>query len=75
MTDTSHLDSLNLQLSNERSRLDAAKSEGERALRSQWVRQLENQVADELKFLGQTEAARVAETETSDEELLRELGL
>ena len=70
----SHLDALQLGLSNERARLAAAKTDGERALRTGWVRQLENQVADELAL----EADGVYEpvlADMDDEALLRELGL
>ena len=69
-----HLDALQLGLSNERARLAAAKTDGERALRTQWVRQLENQVCDELAL----EADGVYEpvlADMDDEALLRELGL
>lgn len=59
----SHLDALNLRLSNERARLAAAKSEGERALRNVWIAQLEKEVEGEIQFLG------------TDDDLLAELGL
>ena len=68
--DRSHLDALQFGLSNERSRLDASKTDGERALRTVWVRQYEKQIADELAVLGLSYAP-----DMSDEELLRELGL
>ena len=58
-----HLDALNLRLSNERIRLAAATSEGERELRKVWIAQLEKEVAGEIEFLG------------SDDDLLAELGL
>lgn len=60
-----HLDVLNLLLSNERIRLAEAKTDGERALRSVWVKQLEREVEGEIKFAG----------DISDEDLLAELGL
>jgi hypothetical protein len=75
MMDTDHLDALNLRLSNERMRLADAKTPYERQLRAAWVASAEREIAGELAFLGQTEQARIAEIETSDEELLRELGL
>ena len=45
MTDTSHLDALQLRLSHERSYLAAAKSDGERELRSVWIAQIEREIA------------------------------
>jgi hypothetical protein len=45
-----HLDALQLRLSNERMRLDDAKTEGERKLRSVWIRQIEKEIAGEIKF-------------------------
>lgn len=60
-----HLDALNLRLSNERSRLAAAKSEGEIKMRQAWVAQLEKEIAGEAQFTA----------EISDEDLLAELGL
>ena len=70
MTDTSHLTALMTGLSNERSRLAAAKSENERQLRRFWVAQYEKQIADERVFLGMALDEAV---EMSDEELLAEL--
>ena len=70
--DTSHLAALETGLSHERSRLAAAKTDGERALRTQWVRQLENQVRDERAVLGLTEPVLA---DMTDAELLAELGL
>lgn len=58
-----HLDALNLNLSNERMRLAGAKTDAERQLRAVWVAQLEKEVSGEETFTG------------SDEELLAELGL
>lgn len=43
----SHLNALLLNLSNERVRLANAKTQGERELRSVWVKQLEKEVANE----------------------------
>lgn len=60
-----HLDALNLRLSNERIRIANAKSEGEIELRKVWIAQLEKEVAGEEKFAD----------EISDEDLLAELGL
>ena len=69
-TDTSHLDALQLRLSHERSYLAAAKSAGERELRSVWIAQIEREIACELEHLG---IASVEADNMSDEELLREL--
>lgn len=52
MTDLSHLHALELNLSHERVRLFAAKSDGERKLRAVWVRALEKEIEAEYKFLG-----------------------
>lgn len=70
-TDTSHLNALQLRLSHERSYLAAAKSDGERELRSVWIVQIEREIACELEHLG---IASVEAEAMSDEELLRELG-
>jgi len=59
-----HLDALNLRLSNERSRLAAATSENEIALRQVWIAQLEKEISAEATFA----------TEISDEDLLAQLG-
>lgn len=69
--ETTHLNYLELGLHNERQRLAAAKSEGERQQRKVWVSQLEREVAAERKFLGLPEVAE----DISDDELLAELGL
>mgnify|MGYP003404284030 FL=1 len=44
MTHT-HIDALQLRLSNERIRLNNAKSDKERELRKVWVRQIEDEIA------------------------------
>lgn len=62
----SHLNALQVALSNERSRLANAKTAAERELRSVWVKQLEKEVAhEEINF---------PVCELSDDELLAELG-
>jgi hypothetical protein len=63
---TSHLNALNLRLSNERGYLAAAKSDGERQLRAVWISQIEKEIAHEQKFISE-------EIEMTDEELLAEL--
>lgn len=61
-----HLNALQVALSNERSRLANAKTAGERELRAVWVRQLEKEVAaEEINFPA---------CDLSDDELLAELG-
>jgi hypothetical protein len=69
-TDTSHLDALQLRLSHERSYLAAAKSAGERELRSVWIQQIEREIACELEHLGLVPVDAEA---MSDDELLAEL--
>lgn len=60
-----HLDALNLRLSNERIRLANAKTGGEIELRKVWIAQLEKEIAGEVQFTA----------EISDEALLAEFGL
>jgi len=71
MTDTSHLDALQLRLSHERGYLAAAKSEGERQLRTVWIAQIESEIAHELAHLGRVNPVDV---DMTDDELLAELG-
>ena len=52
-----HLNALNLRLSHERVRLANAKTEGERAMRTVWVAQIEKEIAGEEKFLAKQVAA------------------
>jgi len=60
-----HLNALQVALSNERSRLANAKTAGERELRAVWVSQLEKEIsAEEINFPA---------CELSDDELLAEL--
>ena len=67
---STHLHYLELQLSNERSRLADAKSDSERELRKVWVSQLEREIAKEIEFLG---GKAQDLTEIDDDELLAEL--
>lgn len=60
-----HLDALQLRLSNERGYLAAAKSEGERELRRVWIAQIEKEIAGEIEFADKREL--------TDDELLAEL--
>lgn len=66
---TSHLNALKLNLSNEKSRL-ASSSQAERELRAVYVSQLEKEIAGELAFLG---LPAELSAPISDDELLAEL--
>lgn len=48
---TSHLDALQLRLSNERIRLAASKTPQEREMRTVWVQGVEKEIASEIDFL------------------------
>ena len=61
---TSHLDALNLRLSNERNYLAKAKTQGERDLRKVWIAQIQKEIGAEQAFIGD---------EMSDDELLAAL--
>ncbi len=74
MTDTTHLTALFTRLGNEKGYIRAAKSEGEIELRSVWVKQIQNEINAEEKFLGMSQTDWNA-SEISDEELMAELGL
>jgi len=69
--DTSHLGALQVRLSHERNRLNAAKTEGERELRQVWVAQIEKEIAGEKAFLGMVDESPT--TEMSADDLLAEL--
>jgi hypothetical protein len=69
MTDYSHLIALQTGLAHERERLANARSEKERALRTVWVAQYENEIAAEEKFLG----LEPVDADLSDADLLAEL--
>lgn len=64
---TTHLDTLQLRLSNERMRLNAAKTERERTMRKVWIAQLEREIAGEAAFLADHS------TKQTDEQLLADL--
>lgn len=64
-----HLNALKINLSNERARMETAKSSKERELRAVWVKQLEKEIENEMKFLGVIET----EIEISDDDLFNEL--
>lgn len=70
--DTAHLDSLQLNLSHERMRLAAAKSQPERKLRTVWVQQLEKEVVAERKILNMDAEPSIMLT---DDEILAQLGM
>lgn len=63
-----HLEAIQLRLSNERTRLAAAKSPQEIAIRKAWIAQIEREISSELKFSEQSDP-----TDMSDDELLRAL--
>lgn len=52
LMNTTHINTLQLILSNERIRLAKSKTEGEKCLRAVWVSQLEKEVANESTFIG-----------------------
>jgi hypothetical protein len=66
----SHLDALNLRLSNERNRLAKARTATEREQRQVWVAQVEKEIAREEEFLGKQAGPL---PEISDDDLLKEL--
>jgi|WetSurMetagenome_2_1015567.scaffolds.fasta_scaffold00618_8 hypothetical protein len=68
--DTTHLVAIHERLCRERRRLAESKQPEERALRSEWVRQNENELAAELARLG---VPLDDLPEMSDDELLEEL--
>lgn len=65
-----HLDAIELRLSNERVLLSASKTSAERAHRQVLVAQIERELVGELEFLGK---AAGAAPEMSDDELLKAL--
>jgi hypothetical protein len=64
---TSHLNALNLRLSNERIRFEADKSE----IRAVWIKQIEKEIRDEEAFLAKS---GTIEIDMTDDELLAALG-
>jgi hypothetical protein len=72
MTTTTHLDALELGLSNERIRLANAKTKSEESIRTVWVKQYEKEIEDEKKFLGIVEPDL---SDMSDNDLLAALWL
>lgn len=63
-----HLDHLELNLSNERIRLQNATTDNEKKLRTVWIAQLEKEIEQEKKLIGSPQYDNL-----SDEELLRQL--
>lgn len=61
-----HLNALELRLSNERGYLASAKTESERELRRVWIAQIEKEIAGERAFVAKQD-------DMSDDELLAEL--
>lgn len=70
MTDTAHLDAIYQRLANEQARLDAAKTDRERAFRSWSIGQITKEVTSELNFLG---AKAEGADDMTDDELLAAL--
>lgn len=70
MQETTHLDSLNLRLSHERSYLEKANTEKEKQIRKIWIKQIEKEIEIEEKLLGLKE---IENSNLNDEELLNEL--
>lgn len=68
---TSHLDALQVRLSNERNYLANAKTEGERELRKVWIAQIEKEIAREIDF--ETVCFTADLLQMSDDDLLAEL--
>ncbi|MDH6674373.1 hypothetical protein M2277_005065 [Paenibacillus sp. LBL] len=69
--DISHLEALELRLSNERVRLNNAKTENEKEIRKVWIVGIEKEIEKERQFLGIKEEQ--TEKAVSDEDLLNEL--
>jgi hypothetical protein len=67
---TEHLVALQARLSNEKSRLNSARTKQERELRAVWVKQMEREIDGEMRFLGLPIGADVNMT---DDELLAAL--
>jgi hypothetical protein len=71
----SHLDCLNLRLSNERVRLSQSRTDAERTLRAVWVRQAEKEIDREMRFLGRAAAdGELPDSGMTDDQLLAALG-
>lgn len=70
--DTSHLVAIQERLSRERQRLEDARNGKERAMRQVWVAQAEQELKDEMEFLGMD---TTPPPEMSDDELLSALGM
>ena len=66
-----HLDALQIRRSHELSRLNAARTEGERELRRVWLAGIDKEIASELKFLDLGDA--LFEPEMTDDEILAAL--
>lgn len=75
MTDFNHLDAIDLRLSHERARVIQAKTVKERDWREHNVKMIEQERANEIKFLEKNGVVFPTLDEIlSDDELLRELG-
>lgn len=67
---TEHLVALQTRLSNEKSRLNSARTKQERDLRAVWVHQIEREIDGEMRFLGLPIGA---DSDMTDDELLAAL--
>lgn len=70
--DMTHLNALEVRLSNERGYLAQARTAKEQRLRTVWIAQIEKEIKGEKRFLGIVDHA---EPEVSDDDLLAMLGI
>ena len=74
LIDYSHLNAIQIRLSNERAALFTAISQSEVALRKVWIAQIERELAAEREFIAmRKEWFKIAKIELSDDELLAQL--
>lgn len=64
---TEHLTALNIRLAHEKARLAEAKTAKEREIRSVWIKQIEKEIDEEIKFLGIQPVDADIEAMTDDE--------
>lgn len=72
--DMSHLNALEVRASHERVYLSQAKTDGERALREVWLKQIENEIKAEKTLLGIAESSDADTANMSIDDILNELG-
>lgn len=75
MYDTTHYAALMTRLSNEKARLDETVEKQARDLRNFWIKQIEKEIEQEVKFLKSKgiEVYHSEESTMSDDDLLNEL--